>query len=258
MEDLIQTERWLAAAEILLMVALLMVMARRGLTSTYRIFFGFMALQSAVRLASLFLNPLGNRSAYLYFYTTPVLWVLSILVVLELYENVLVDFPGILSFGKKVIIGTFAVAVLISLLTAGIDWNVSGHEFRTIFYFTFSERCITTAEAIFLLAMTLFLRWFPAPLKRNVHVHTVVLFLYFLMKSVSLLFFNLAGDPVAMSVNLVILAASCLCVAGWIWQFSPETGDRKITYRKVDPDEENRILGGLRAINETLLGTVKR
>ena len=258
MADSIQYGRWLAAVEILLMVALLMVMARRGLTTNYRIFFGFMALQAAMRLAFLFLNPLRNTAGYVYFFSTPVFWVLGILVVLELYENVLVDFPGILSFGKKIISGTFAVAVLIALLTAGIDWNVAAHQYHRVYYFTFIERGISTAEVLFLFAMTVFLRWFPAPLKRNVHVHTVILFLYFLMKSVSLLFFNLTGDPVAMKVNLLILAASGLCVAGWIWQLAPETTDRKITYRKVDPDEENRILGGLQAINKTLLGAAKR
>ena len=259
MPEWIQNGKGLAATEILLTAALLLVMAHRGLAGTYRIFLAFMAVKSVDSVIFIVLNPATNRYAYAYLAANPILWVFSILVVLELYENVLADFPGIVSFGKWVITGTFAIAVCISLLTARYDWNVSAHPLSPVlFYYTFIERGVTTSQVLFLLLMTVFLRWFPAPLQRNVHVHTVILFFYFLIESSLLLFRNLVGEQVTMPVNLAILGASCLCVIGWIWQLSPKLADRKITYRKVDMEEENRILGGLRAVNDTLLGAAKR
>jgi hypothetical protein len=259
MAHLTEYGRWLAVADILLTVMLLMVIVRRGLARKYRLFLSYMALQSVTRIVFLFLGLNKNRFAYFYLSTTPVLWIVGILVVHELYEDILTDYPGILSLGKWVITGSFALAVCISLLTADYDWNVSAHKlYPILFYYSFIERGITTAQVLFLLLMTVFLRWFPAPLKRNVHVHTVILFLYFLIKSSSLLFRNLTGAQVTMMVNMVTLMASCLCVLGWIWQLSPELADRAVTYRKVDQEEETRILAGLRAVNKTLLGLAKQ
>ena len=258
MAELIAYGKWLAAAEILLMILLLTAMVRRGLARTYKIFFVFMAFQCLCRVAYLFLNPRTNTSARFYFVTTPILWVLSVQVVYELYENILSDYPGIVSFGKWVITATFGAAVGISLLTARYDWNLAAHKSSPIpFYYTFTERGITSAQVFFLIAMTVFLRWFPAPMKRNVHVHTVVLFLYFLCRSSSQLFRNMMGDEVTAATNLVIQAATGMCLIAWIWHLSPEQDDPRVTYRKVDQREEQRILGALRSLNNSLIGAAK-
>ena len=222
-------------------------------------FFTFLSIQAIAMVVSISLKPGTNSYARAYFVSTPILWVASILIIYELYANVLAEFPGILSLGKWVMAGSVALAVGISGLTAWFDWNVlANQEFPIVFYYTFTDRGIKTAQVVFLLAMTVFMRWFPAPLRRNVHVHTVILFLYFLIQSSSLLVRNLAGAQVTMLVNLVILSASCLCMLGWIWQLSPELADRDVTYRRVDQEEERRILAGMRAVNDTLLGLGKR
>src|SRR5258708_6904213 len=124
MADLITYGRWLAAAETLLIVGLLIVMARRGLIRNYPIFFVIMAFQPVGRIIFLFLNPGKNSYAYFYLARTPIFWILSVLVVYELYKNVLADFPGILSLGKWIMAGTFVLAVFSSVLTARYDWNV--------------------------------------------------------------------------------------------------------------------------------------
>ena len=235
-------------------------MLRRGLAGTYKVFFFFMAFQPLGRVVYLLLNPRSDAYYYFYLARTPIFWVLYILVVFELYENILADYPGIVSFGKWVISGTFGAAVVCSLLTAGYDWNLSAHKgARVIFYYTFIDRGVETAQVLFLIAMTVFLRWFPAPLKRNVHVHTVVLFLYFLTRSVSMLVRNLSGrTEVTATTNAWATVASCLCILGWIWQLAPERADQLVTYRKVDEDQERRILGALNSVNKTLLGAAKR
>ncbi len=259
MSNLIGYSKWLGITEILLIAGLLVVMARRGLARTYGAFFTFILLDAGATLVFLSL-PFGtNRYANWYLISTPVFWVLSFFVINEIYANILADFPGIVSCGKWVIGGAFVLAVAVSLATAGYDWNISAHRSSaTIFQYTFIERGITTAQVVFLLAMTAFLRWFPAPLKRNVHVHTVILFLYFLIRSASLVLRNLvAGPESTMIVNLVNMVAYCMCLVAWMWQFSPERIDRPVRYRKVDESEEQRILGALRDLNNTILGAGK-
>ena len=215
---------------------------------------------------SYFFGPLGRIAylslgkslyGYIYLTRTPIFWLLDVLIVFELYRNVLSDYPGISSFGRRLMTVLFGMAVGISWLTSSVDYNVSAHRSQVLFYYTFIERGITTAQVIFLLAMTIFMRWFPAPLNRNFHVHTVLLFLYFLATSSSLLFRNLTGDQSTALVNLVILASTCLCLMGWIWQLSPASADKPVAYHKVPPEEEERILASLKSINATLLGAAK-
>ena len=247
--------KWLATAEVLLTLILLAVIVRRGLIGSYKVFFAFMAFVPLGRIAYLFLD--RSNYGYVYLTRTPVFWVFDIWIVYELYRNVLADYPGIVSFGRWVLMTVYGLAIGVSWFTSTFDYNVSAHESRTLFYYTFIERGVTTAQVVVLLSMTLFMRWFPAPLKRNFHVHTVILFFYFLITSSSLLIRNLTGDQVTLWVNFVILAASCLCLVGWIWQLSPEKTDKPVTYRKVGQEEEERILAGLRSINDTLVGAGK-
>lgn len=258
MADLFAYGKWLAALEVLLTILLLIAMVRRDLVKPYKVFFLFMAFQPLGRIAFLFLDPRTDTYAYSYIVRTPILWVISILVVYELYENVLADYRGIASFGRRVITVTFAIAVLFSVLTGRYDWNLSDHEpYPILRFYTFIDRGVTTAQVFFLLAMTVFLRWFPAPMKRNVHVHSAVLFFYFLSRSSSLLFHNLTGPQMTNITNLAILAASCMCLIAWIWYLSPERDDRPVTYRKVDQLEEQRVLDALRSVNSTLLGAAR-
>jgi hypothetical protein len=256
--DLLLYSKSLAGFEAVLMAVLLLVMVHRGLARRYRMFVLYLALQVVGRTIYLVFTFRSDLYGYWYVLSTPVNWVLSFLVIHELYANILADFPGIVSFGKWVIGSTFVLAVGISLMTARFDWNLSAHEdFPIIYYYTFIARGITTAQVVYLLAMTTLLRWFPTSLKRNIRVHTVLLFLYFLTRSATLLTHNLLpGERMTMIVNLVVLAVSCLCVCAWIGQLAPEVGDN-VRSGGLDRAEETRLFGTLRSLNDALLGAGK-
>ncbi len=248
--------RWMSGLELLLIALLLVLLVRRSLFRTYPYFCLYLGSEILARVTFL-LFPLRTRYAEFYFGYTPLQWVIGILVVYELYANILTDYPGIVSAGRWVIGGTFLIAVLISLASGGYDWNLSGQSFPKIFYYTYASRGIKTAVVLFLFGMTVFLRWFPAPLDRNVHVHGLILFIYNLIAAASLMIQNIKGAEFTDNANLAISLGNCLCLLGWMWQLSPMQRPKRVTYRKIDPLDEERILAKLRSINDTLVGASK-
>jgi len=258
MPSLIMCIDSLSVLETILCVLLLRQMWLFGLIRVYRLFSALVLLQALLIFVFLLVHKGTNLAALLYRLSTPPAWILSILVIYELYARLLHDYPGIVTAGRWMLSAATVIAVVVSLLSSPIDWNVAIHKFPITYYYSYVQRAISTTQMLFMLAMTVFLRWFPIRLSRNIHVHTAILFLYCLVKfSISLLY-NFSDASFTDAINLVDLIGSCLCFAGWILQFGPNGTDAPANQIKVDSEQEARILLKLRAINDTLVGAGKR
>jgi hypothetical protein len=112
---------------------LLWRLASEGLAGIYPFLTLFLAAEMAQNIAFVPLRPDSNAYASTYFYSTPVLWVLAYLVVLELYRLILEDYPGISSVGRKAVSWCMGLAVIVSAATAIPDLKRRGtfHRSRT-------------------------------------------------------------------------------------------------------------------------------
>jgi hypothetical protein len=76
------------------------------------------------------LNLSGDRYAYFFFISEPLVWIFSYLVLIELFDLTFVDFPGIRSAGRLLLYGAIGLSAGIAMLTAlptilhlhGADW----------------------------------------------------------------------------------------------------------------------------------------
>jgi hypothetical protein len=114
------------------------------------------------------------------------------------------------------------------------------------------EGAVDSMVLVFLLAAILFLLWFPVVVHRNVAVCIGGFVFYWFQRWAGLLLMNrYPNDFAVISVATVILSLACLLF--WIAAIRPE-GETvtTVTGHRWNPDETNRLLAQLDAINSRL------
>ena len=200
-----------------------------------------------------------NAYAYTWFATTPVMWVLYVLVVLELFSLILQNFKGIASLGRWVMLGGLAVAVALSTLTLSVDLSNADEKFRILRVFLVVDRGVASSLVIFLLILAGFLTWYPVPLNRNVVLHCIVYAGYFLSVSLGMLLRNLNGSAVSLPVNIALSSVTLVCLLAWIG-FLDRAGERVKVRVRPDwaPGDEEELVAHLSAINSSSLRTAHK
>jgi hypothetical protein len=191
--------------------------------------------------------------------TTPIFWLLYIVIVLELYSLILKDYSGIATFGRWAVMGSLALAIVISVLTLGLDLNHLSKNFPILQYYFVIERGIATSLMVFLLLITAFFIWFPVSMNRNIAVYCLGYFVYFCSKTMMLLFRNVWSLDKIRLVSTVVLGVSCACYLFWI-VFLTKAGEKRsvvLGYHWPAGDAQ-RLLGQLDAINMTLLRSARK
>jgi hypothetical protein len=228
----------------------------------YKFFFIFLSFQAAQSLALLACNFYrAPKRAYgqVWFVTEPVIWVLYILVVLELYSVALINFKGLQTAGRWMLWGALPLAVAISAATMVPTWRSPTERFPLVFYFLLIERGIMFSLVVFILLTLLFLSWYPVPLNRNIIVHCFLCTFLLLSGSMGFLVRNVAGDTVMGGVNIALASVTTLCWLGWLILLSPAGEAGKVTLRRVfDPEDEKRLIAQLTSINSSLLRATRK
>lgn len=250
--------RWyLAVIQIGTFPILLTKLLRSGLYQTYRCFTWFVAFE-AIRVPLMWLIPYRSPTyAHVYFATQPILWLLYALVVLELFQLVLQNHPGIASLGRKVLTWALAISASVSGATLMFQLQEKSTESAILFNFALLERLVTTSLLILLLCLIAFLMYFPVPLSRNVRVHALIFATYFTARTVVFGFRTWFGEQVTPVVNLIMLALAVGCIISWTFLLT-RAGEVLATRRRPAPETETRLLAQLSAINDTLLRSSKK
>jgi hypothetical protein len=247
--------------ELLGLVACGLTAIKLGLTGLYR---RYRAL-----LASLCLRFLGltlvlfwfrdnlSSGAYQKFWIvyTPLTWIVNILVVLELYSLVLEKHKGLSTLGRWVQYAGLTISILISGLTLlpQIQSVDARPQSVIVGYYYAIERGIDLSLVVFLLFILLWLTRYPVPLSRNVLVHSVVYSMLFLSNTLSLLARVFFGLQLSRSVSTFMLGIFAACTLVWLIFLNPKGEEVRVSVPRFGPEQEQRILSQLEALNSTLL-----
>lgn len=225
-----------------------------GLWRTYRwLFFFFVAdtFQSLLLIASL-----GNRNRYaeMYMGGQAVKMVLSVFVVLELYQLALASHPALAGFGRKTV-GWLLVGS--SMVAAGGLWMDSSvrpgqstilHRFFTV------ERTMDFSVLIFLLLICCFMLWFPVRMKPNVALYIGGFVVWFLARSFGLLMANILSASFFHTMSNAMLAVCFGCLS--FWSLALRRGGEFTTLtvgHRWNPAVMERLTGQLESINASLV-----
>jgi hypothetical protein len=238
---------------------LLLKLSRQQLCPAYRFFSWYLGFHLArgVLLSTLPYNT--DAYGWVWLLSAPVLWLLYVLVVLELYSLVLRNYKGIATLSRWTLMGALGISIVLSALSLVADMSHAAQRYPVILYFNAVERGVVSSLAIFLLLITGFLTWYPVPLSRNVIVHSIVYSIYFLSMTMGLLWRNVTGHAVNNTVNLVLLAVSVSCLLVWILFLNRQGEETTVVLRQHwRPEQEEQLVERLSAINAMLLRSARK
>ena len=250
-EAFVQRLVWLAvlAAHIVLVMRLV----QEGLTRRYRMFTTFLLAETAQNCVLFSLPWNSNEYAWTWILSEALISLFYLLVLLELYGLVLEGYPGIATTGKRAMLGSLALAVVISGFTLMGDISNQGEKYPELVFLTAIERGLLFSLVLFLLLIAGFLVYYPVPLRRNVIVHATVYFLYFFGSAASLFYRNVTGHEVGTVANFAGVIVSVLCLGAWICLLDGEGETLASAEPKRPPrDDEQRVMEQLNAINAAL------
>ncbi|MCX6619575.1 MAG: hypothetical protein NTY38_00555 [Acidobacteria bacterium] len=231
-------------------------------TKLHRVYpwlFGYLLVRFVRSLILLDLSPKQTAYGAFWLYTEPLLWLLYVLIVLELWSLILSRFPGIASASHWAVTAALGISIVLSLLTLTADLSIPIVKYPVIVYFNLIRRGLYSSLVLFLLLMIVFLRWYPVPLSRNLITHTIIFGVYFMSYAAGLLVRNLLGFEVTRVFSTVQQAIAMLCMGSWIFLLKKSGEDRKLKLRPAISDsDEQRILKHLDALNASLLHTGRK
>lgn len=240
--------------------------------SIYRIFCAFLIFDLLSSVIS-FAEDAFHNPRYDYRITwiclSVVGWVLSLCMVYGLLQAILAGLPGILRFSRRLLNIIFVSAVVLSLLSVRLDVEVSGSSGylagfvdpigRAVRIAFDLDRVISTVALLVLLAMLLFVLWFPVRMPRNLVIFSIGFVIYFAANTSLMLTRGMWSKQSLYLVSNVIGFILCACYASWAI-FITRQGE--LTTVRIGHGwhrgEQERLVGQLEAMNASLLRAAAR
>ena len=225
----------------------------------YRYFFFYLIVRLSRALLLAGLDRHSNAYGWTYVATEPILWVLYILVVLELFTIVLRDYPGIQTLSRRVLTAGLAISAAVALATLLPDLGNPAERYPILRSMYVAQRVVMSSLVVFFAILTAFLVWYPVPLSRNVVVYCAGFSLYFFSSTMGLFVRNIAGEAVTRITSTVLQGVGVACLIVWIALLNRQGETKRLSLRAHMPaPDEARLVGQLESINRGLLGSAKK
>ena len=248
--------------KLVMYAACVLLLAKLAGTKLYKAYpkFSFFIGFQIIRFFVLALLPVRS-AAYgrIFFSTLPLLWILYVLVLLEVFQAALAEVPGVASFSRKFVISALGVGVTLAISTLFLNLQHKNPEYVLLENFVLADRVIELALLLFLLLLTAFLGYYPVAIHRNARIHTAIFSFYFFAKTAILLLRSTIGPSIANETNLAGRLLTTFCLLCWIFLLT-KAGEHRVVRSNwiMAADQEGKMLAQLDAINATLLKTTKR
>lgn len=229
------------------------------LAVVYKSFCIYLAVELTRSLVLLSLDI--NRSLYgwVWVATAPVVWLVYILVVLEVYSLVLRKYDGLATVSRWALKISLGVAIIISSLMLLPEVAASTRFYPVMLAVTAIERIVVSSLVIFLLLVTGFVVYYRVSLARNTLVHVVLYTFYFLMIATALLYRDLTGHEATRLVSTLMMGGTIAALFGWLWLLT-RAGESALAVARprFAIDDEHRLLEQLNSINSALLRSARK
>jgi hypothetical protein len=234
--------------------ALIVSLAMRKLAGVYRWFFVYLCFQLFQSVLFVPIKVTSDLYWWVYIATQPVVLVLNILAVLELYSLSLAGHPGIATLSRWAMLAALAVAVGLSAITLSADLSGPAGQFPILVYERVVERGVLSSLFAFLLLITAFLGWFPVGVKRNLVLHAAVFSAYSLATGIVFFVLNVKGTEVNDVASAVLGLIVDFCLLAWLL-FLNQRGEKEVVVvrGKWHPEDEERLSEQLDSLNSLLL-----
>lgn len=222
------------------------------LDSRYSALVRVLSFQLARSLVLLCLRPPTNAYAWIYLVTEPIVLLLYVFVILEIYQQVFESYRGLSVLGRRSLWTALACSMAVSLVSHRSEFDFSNEPIRRLRSLLLLETTVCSTLLVFLVIVVAFLAWYPVPVRRNLLVYAFGFSLFFASLSVSDFLRNL--DPVKNTKlgNLVRLGGTTGCLIGWLALFRRKW--EEVPERVMVPQGAitSQLLAQLEAMNKVL------
>lgn len=187
-------------------------------------------------------------------------WCLSLWTIFALLRALLARLPGILRFSRRVLAGVTALCIALALISARPEMSSGGlvrpsdPVSKIMGSVILTDRLIATVVVLVLLAISVFVLWFPIRLPRNLAVFTIGFVIYFGSKTALLLvpsFWRHPLPPVIGIINTFLLSCA---LAYWLLNIRANGEKSTVTLgHRWRSQDQDRLLLQLQTLNETLV-----
>lgn len=183
---------------------------------------------------------------------------LFVLLVLELYGQILSKFASLASFSKSVFRWTIGLALVGSAITLIPDLGQAASS-RLVSNFLVIQRGVVTSLLLFIVLLLLLLLWYPIRISRNTFVHAAIFSVYFFVKSGLLVILQMLGISMYRSASTALIGLSILCVTAWLVLLTKkgETVEVRVGH-SWNEEESERLVRQLESFNSTLTRVTRR
>lgn len=224
------------------------VLFQRGLWLSYRYFWMGILFEGVGLGISLTTSHIKGAQKLVYLSVQPVLCILYLLMVIEVFRKVFVRYPGIARFAQRFIVASLVVAFLFSIATVGGDLH---HGATTVQMYSAAIRAITTALCLYLLLIAGFLVWMPVPLAPNSIRHSFLLFFYFIAATAVHYQVNIGNLPLIIVANLMISIITVAALLSWAFLLH-SSGEITPSSPGLPRSGVSTLLNRLESINKSL------
>jgi hypothetical protein len=211
----------------------------------------------AYALAFLITAPIPIRSKLygnIYMLVESINVILSILVVQELVGLTLARHPAVAIFGRKVVAVTMGLAALLAAGGVMLDSAVLPGQSKLMHRFFTAERSLDFALLVVLLAVGVFMLWFPVELRRNIVLYIGGFAVFYFSRTFGLLMINLLPPASLMVITNILMSCSVGCLIAWFFGLRRENEDTTtVVGHRWDPGAIERLSGQLETINTALV-----
>jgi len=212
----------------------------------------FVAAETLQNAIAYPLDRTANGYLYLFEFSTPVIWVLAYLVVLELYRLTLEEYHGISSVGSKAVSWCMGLALAVSVIYAVPDLrSASGAEVFISRIFPILERSTVLGLLLFLVLIQMFLFHYRLPLSRNRMIYVTGYAVYFGISMVLDIVWTGLGIKVAFWFGVWTVAAEGVILVVGAALLS-QKGEAKVTLDPAADTDRARLQQQLADMNRML------
>lgn len=194
-----------------------------------------------------------------------ILWIASLGTVYALLRALLRSLPGILVFSRMVLNCTFLAATMIALWSAKAEYSASKASSylaplaRAVGLAFILNRAICSAALVSLIAILLFVLWFPVQMPKNLAVFSVGFGVYFAATVVSWLAWSFWSGATIQLVDNITMVVLSICYAYWAIFITAEGEAVPVRMgHSWHLGEQQRLIGQLETMNASLLRAARR
>ncbi|HZQ54291.1 MAG TPA: hypothetical protein VFB14_18970 [Bryobacteraceae bacterium] len=239
------------------------------LHAVYRVFCAFLLfdlLSSGIAFVELNEPNAHTRYGITFIGLRVIAWILSLWMVYALLDAVLENFRGILKFSRKLLNGTFVLAILVALSTAKPQYVAGGLNVASADPITRAlgltfvlERVICSAALLALLAILAFILWFPVRLPRNLVVFSIGYVAYFAINTGLLLVQSFVSHSVSQGIGNAMAILLSLCFAYMALTITAEGEAKSVSLgHRWNVADQHRLMCQLEDMNAALLRAAAR